>query len=196
MDSKIIRRGAIAASALSIALAACGGNDAERNTQATTVPPPQAAPLPPRPTEAEQFAERVVNIGGVQSNDAVKLTLAGDRFAAGQGEFQAGDKIDAVAQLMKNHPESRVLIEGFTDDRGGNALNQRLSEQRARSVHEALVARGIDASRIEVAGRGPAQPVASNDTAEGRAQNRRVELTFSAEGANQLASAPAAAPGG
>ncbi len=195
MKTRNIRRAVLPLSALSIALAACG-NDADRTAQVVTAPPPETAPLPPRPTEAEQFAEQVVNIGGVQSNDAVKLTLAGDRFAAGQGEFQAGDKIDAVAQLMQNHPESRVLVEGYTDDRGGNALNQRLSEQRARSVQEALVARGIDASRIEVAGRGPAQPVASNDTPEGRAQNRRVELTFSAEGASRLASAPAAAPGG
>ena len=195
MNTRIICRAILPATVAAVALAACG-NESGGDARVVTTPPPEAASLPPRPTQAEQFAERVVNIGGVQSNAAVKLTLAGDRFAAGQGEFQPGDKVDAVAELMKTHPESRVLIEGFTDDRGGNALNQRLSEQRARSVQDALVARGVDASRIEIAGRGSAQPVASNDTAEGRAQNRRVELTFSAEGANRLASAPAAAPGG
>jgi len=174
-------------------LAACGdGADrAEPTAAATTTPPPVAAPLPPRESERERFADRVVNIGGTQTNDAVKLTLAGDRFPSGRAEFQPGDKIEAVAALMQQHPESRVMIEGFTDDRGGNAVNQRLSEARARAVQEALVERGIDAARIEVVGRGSAQPVASNDTAEGRAQNRRVELTFAADGSNRLASAPA-----
>jgi hypothetical protein len=83
---------------------------------------------------------------GVHSDAAVKLTLAGDRFHAGRGNFQPGDT---------NHPASCVLIEGFTEERGGNASNQRLSEQRARSVQQALVEHGIDASRIEIAGRGP-----------------------------------------
>lgn len=187
---------AVTVALFGVGLAACSDGGREPPAVAATTAPPVAAPLPERQTPSQQFAEEVVNLGGVRSNDAIKLTLGGERFERGSGEFEPGDKIDAVAQLLQNHPDARVMIEGFTDDRGGNALNQRLSEARAKSVQQALVERGIDATRIEVAGRGPAQPVASNDTAEGRAQNRRVELTFSPNGANRVASAPATTPGG
>lgn len=185
----------MAVSVLALSIGACS-KDESRDQAQVAPPPPVAEALPPAPTPAEQFAASVVNIGGSQTNDAVKLVLAGDRFARGSGKFEAGDTIDAVAKLMSEHPDARVMIEGYTDDRGGNALNQRLSEQRARSVQAALTERGVDASRIEVAGRGSAQPVASNDTPDGRAQNRRVELTFAADGANRLAVAPSAPPGG
>jgi outer membrane protein OmpA-like peptidoglycan-associated protein len=193
--SRPTNRITLATVVLGLGLVACSdGRDAPPATATTA--PPVTAPIADRQTEAQQFAEQVVNLGGMQSNDALKMVLGGERFARGSGEFQAGDKIDAVAQLLKDRPEARVMIEGYTDDRGGNAVNQRLSEQRADAVRQALVQRGVDAGRIEVAGRGSAQPVASNETAEGRAQNRRVELTFVADGADRLAAAPTGAPGG
>jgi OOP family OmpA-OmpF porin len=81
-----------------------------------------------------------------------------------------------VVPVMKEEADLTVKIEGFTDSSGAEAYNQRLSEQRAQTVRDHLEAAGIDSSRIEVVGMGESQPIASNDTAEGRAKNRRVEI--------------------
>ena len=68
---------------------------------------------------------------------------------------------------------------GYPDSTGGPDLNRRLSQHRAVSVASALIPQGVDASRIRTQGLGPANPIASNSTAEGKAQNRRVEITLS-----------------
>jgi OmpA-OmpF porin, OOP family len=75
----------------------------------------------------------------------------------------------------------KLRIEGHTDSRGSASYNDTLSQWRADAVYHALVSRGVDSSRIQSVGRGMELPVASNDTAEGRQQNRRVELIFSNE---------------
>jgi outer membrane protein OmpA-like peptidoglycan-associated protein len=77
---------------------------------------------------------------------------------------------------MKSNPDLKVEIEGHTDGIGGHDYNMKLSKDRAASVVAAVVAGGIDASRLNSAGFGPDKPIASNDTDEGRAKNRRVEL--------------------
>jgi outer membrane protein OmpA-like peptidoglycan-associated protein len=74
-----------------------------------------------------------------------------------------------------------VLIEGHTDSRGSDQYNEALSERRARAVATELESRGIAAGQVQTLGRGKAYPVASNDTPEGRQQNRRVEIVFSDE---------------
>jgi outer membrane protein OmpA-like peptidoglycan-associated protein len=68
-------------------------------------------------------------------------------------------------------------IVGHTDSKGSDAYNQALSERRAASVREYLASQGLDGSKISTSGRGEADPVASNDTADGRQQNRRVHIT-------------------
>ena len=83
---------------------------------------------------------------------------------------------DDIAQMLKNFPVWRLSIVGHTDSTGDAAHNQLLSLQRANAVKSALVDRGIQASRLETEGAGQNQPVASNDTPEGRALNRRVAL--------------------
>ena len=83
---------------------------------------------------------------------------------------------DDIAQVLKNFPMWRLRIVGHTDSTGDAAHNQLLSLQRANAVKSALVDRGIQASRLETEGAGQNQPVASNDTPEGRALNRRVAL--------------------
>ena len=83
---------------------------------------------------------------------------------------------DDIAQMLKNFPMWRLSIVGHTDSTGDAAYNQRLSLERANAVKSALVDRGIQASRLETEGAGQSQPVASNDTPEGRALNRRVAL--------------------
>ncbi len=82
-----------------------------------------------------------------------------------------------IARMLSEHTDLRIRIEGHTDNTGTDGVNQPLSEKRAAAVIAWLVeAQGIDASRLESAGRGAQQPVAPNDTAEGRQENRRVEL--------------------
>ncbi|MBQ9705267.1 MAG: OmpA family protein, partial [Paludibacteraceae bacterium] len=79
-------------------------------------------------------------------------------------------------------PEVKIRIIGHTDAVGSEESNQRLSEGRAAAVRADLMARGVDASRIEAEGRGETEPVADNDTEEGRSRNRRVEFVITATG--------------
>lgn len=84
--------------------------------------------------------------------------------------------LDQIVAMLKAKPDWKLKVEGHTDATSTPEHNQQLSERRANSVKAYLVAAGIDASRLTTAGYGATQPVASNDTALGRAQNRRVEL--------------------
>lgn len=81
-----------------------------------------------------------------------------------------------LLEFMKEEPSRRIRIVGHTDNQGKDAANQILSEGRANAVRDALIERGIDASRIEAEGRGESQPIDTNDTPEGRQNNRRVEV--------------------
>ena len=85
------------------------------------------------------------------------------------------EKLEYVVKLL-NSPESKIIIEGFTDSQGDYYYNQQLSKFRADVVKNYFVGREIASEKIEVFGRGPANPIASNDTIEGRRQNRRVEV--------------------
>jgi outer membrane protein OmpA-like peptidoglycan-associated protein len=91
----------------------------------------------------------------------------------------ADEALGRVAQFMQNQPNTKLRIEGHTDSTGSDSYNEALSQRRAQAVASALMARGVDASRIQAVGRGMELPVATNDTAAGRQQNRRVELIFS-----------------
>lgn len=83
----------------------------------------------------------------------------------------------AIGQMLKDHPSLRLRIEGHTDATGDDAFNQKLSEERAAAARDYLVSTfGIAATRLEASGFGESKPVAGNDTAEGRQNNRRVEL--------------------
>jgi OOP family OmpA-OmpF porin len=76
---------------------------------------------------------------------------------------------------MKDYPDLNVVIEGHTDSVGTAAYNKKLSQQRAEAVKKYMVEKGIDANRLKAQGFGEVRPIASNDTEEGRQQNRRVE---------------------
>lgn len=84
--------------------------------------------------------------------------------------------LDEVVDVMKSRPDIRIAVHGHTDSRGSKALNERLSKDRAAAVVRYLVSKGIKRSRLESEGFGPNKPIASNETAEGRAKNRRVEF--------------------
>jgi outer membrane protein OmpA-like peptidoglycan-associated protein len=93
----------------------------------------------------------------------------------------AREKLAKVAGIVAGHPGLRLDVEGHTDSVGGDDYNQQLSEQRGESVREYLTAQGIAGGSVTSKGFGKTQPVASNDTAAGRQQNRRVELVISGE---------------
>jgi outer membrane protein OmpA-like peptidoglycan-associated protein len=93
----------------------------------------------------------------------------------------AREKLAKVAGIVSGHPGLRLDVEGHTDSVGGDEYNQRLSEQRGSSVRDYLIHQGMPVSSVTTKGFGKTQPVASNDTAQGRQQNRRVELVVSGE---------------
>jgi outer membrane protein OmpA-like peptidoglycan-associated protein len=102
-------------------------------------------------------------------------------FATGTAELQPGahSRLQPLVKALRENPRERVVIRGHTDDVGSAETNALLSQARADAVRNFLVANGIDANRIVAEGLGESFPIASNATAEGRAQNRRVEVQLS-----------------
>lgn len=96
-----------------------------------------------------------------------------------QVKAAGANTLSGVAMVLKEYEKTRVNVVGHTDSSGGRDLNMRLSQERADSVGSNLITQGVDASRISMSGVGPDQPVASNSTAAGKAQNRRVTITLS-----------------
>ncbi len=92
--------------------------------------------------------------------------------------------LDQVGEVLKSRPKIKVVIEGHTDSRGSAAYNLRLSDNRAKSVRESLIERGVDPSRMEAIGYGETRPIASNKSRKGRATNRRVEFNIVQENKN------------
>jgi outer membrane protein OmpA-like peptidoglycan-associated protein len=111
----------------------------------------------------------------------VMISLQDVLFDVGSATLKPGAQrtIDRLAEVLKQHPERRVLVEGFTDNVGDEDKNQELSQRRAEAFERALVDRGVEAERIETQGYGEAFPVASNRSPAGRLQNRRVDVVFS-----------------
>jgi len=93
----------------------------------------------------------------------------------------AREKLAKVAGIVSGHPGLRLDVEGYTDSVGGDVYNQRLSEQRGEAVRDYLTQEGMAMSSVTAKGFGKAEPVASNDTAAGRQQNRRVEIVISGQ---------------
>jgi outer membrane protein OmpA-like peptidoglycan-associated protein len=94
---------------------------------------------------------------------------------------QAREKMAKLAGIVSGHPGLKLDVQGYTDSVGGDDYNQQLSEQRSQSVRGYLTQQGMPVSSVTAEGFGKSQPVASNDTAEGRQQNRRVEIVISGE---------------
>ncbi len=106
---------------------------------------------------------------------------------------EAREKLAKVAGIVEGHPGLRLAVEGHTDSVGGDDYNQQLSEERGGSVRDYLVEQGIAGTSVSSKGFGKTQPVASNETASGRQQNRRVELVISGEIIGQEIGVPIAA---
>ena len=84
--------------------------------------------------------------------------------------------LDEIAEFIVHHPDWNIVVEGYTDSYGNFLYNKKLSKSRAEIVKRHLVKKGISPSKIQVFGMGPENPIASNDTPEGRGKNRRVEI--------------------
>ena len=99
-------------------------------------------------------------------------------FNTGKSTFKAGvtEKLDAMVDVMNTNPNANFVIEGHTDSTGSANVNSRISKARAMAVRDYLVKKGIATTRLDAQGFGEGQPIASNDTAEGREQNRRVVI--------------------
>lgn len=135
-----------------------------------------------RRQEAEQAQQRALEaLGNVkQETRGTVLTIPGSViFASGKAELlpASRNRLAQVAQALKQgDPNSKILIEGHTDATGSAEKNEQLSLQRAESVRAALLAGGVPADRVSVAGYGESRPVADNGSPAGRATNRRVEI--------------------
>ena len=88
----------------------------------------------------------------------------------------SADLVRKISEVMKKNPDLKISVVGYTDSTGDYNYNIQLSERRAKAFADALVKEGVAANRLTAVGVGPQSPVATNDTPEGRAQNRRVEL--------------------
>ncbi len=93
----------------------------------------------------------------------------------------AREKLAKLAGIVSGHPGLRLAVEGYTDSVGGDDYNQQLSENRSNGVRDYLTQQGMAGGSVTAKGFGKTDPVASNDTAKGRQQNRRVELVISGE---------------
>jgi OmpA-OmpF porin, OOP family len=134
--------------------------------------------------ELAQLQQDLSELKAKQTDKGIVLTLGDVLFETSKAELQTGAfrTIQKVADFLLKNPKRNVLIEGFTDSRGSDEFNQRLSEDRANSVRSALVDDEVPPERISIKGYGKRYPVASNDTAAGQQQNRRVEITILNEG--------------
>lgn len=112
----------------------------------------------------------------------VVITLDGQvLFVTGKAELLpiARDRLNQVAQSLKELDDDKLVsIDGFTDSRGADDMNLKLSQDRANAVRDYLVSQGVKTEKIRATGRGEANPIASNETPEGRANNRRVEIVI------------------
>lgn len=131
--------------------------------------------------QARSLQSQIQALQARQTERGLVLTLGDVLFDHDKAQLKAGATrtIQRLVQFLNQYPERKVLVEGFTDSTGAEDYNRRLSEQRANAVRTALLSKGISPDRIEVRGYGKSFAVASNDTPEGRQQNRRVEIVIS-----------------
>lgn len=135
------------------------------------------------PERVEPAEPGVEGLARALASDGVELParfLLDDlRFDVASSDIRGEPRtIAVVSESLRAHPTARIRVEGHTDSTGDAERNRALSEQRAASVRDAIIASGIETNRIEVAGYGSERPVADEATEDGRAQNRRTEIVL------------------
>ena len=129
--------------------------------------------------KAELEAIEDAQVESVNEGEAIKVTFeSGILYATNSSTLNANSRtsLDKFANSLRNNPDTDVKIYGHTDSSGSDAINNPLSQRRAESVYNYLISKGISGSRLEAQGFGSSQPVADNNTAAGKSQNRRVEV--------------------
>jgi outer membrane protein OmpA-like peptidoglycan-associated protein len=124
---------------------------------------------------------RDTGVSVVREGDNINLVMPGNiTFNTGNASINSNfyEVLNSVALVLKEYDKTIVAVAGHTDNVGTDSSNQSLSQQRAQSVASYLKTRGVVDARIDVIGMGESQPIADNNTAAGREQNRRVELTL------------------
>lgn len=129
---------------------------------------------------ATTLEQELAELKAKKTDRGMVLTLGDVLFDTGLATLKPGAyaTIDRLANVLKEAPDRKVMIEGHTDSVGSDEYNQGLSERRASAVQTALLERGVRSEQITSVGKGESYPVASNDNAAGRQQNRRVEMIF------------------
>jgi outer membrane protein OmpA-like peptidoglycan-associated protein len=152
--------------------------------QAKSAAEREAAKAAKAKAESDQLMKELASLKAQQTERGIVLTIGDVLFATGKADLSANaDKsVAKLAEFLKKNPNRNVLIEGHTDSVGKDDSNLALSQKRADSVKDKLVAGGIEAGRITTVGYGKKFPMASNDTKAGKAQNRRVEVVILNEG--------------
>ena len=154
-------------------------------------PPPKPSPPPPPPPPKDSDGDGVTDDRDQCPNTPKGATVdargcwvysgkEGVFFEFGKADIKADfyPLLDEAAEILKKNPTIKVEIQGHTDNMGSEAFNQTLSENRANAVKEYLGGKGVSEDRLTTKGYNFSKPVASNDTEQGRAQNRRVEFTI------------------
>jgi outer membrane protein OmpA-like peptidoglycan-associated protein len=128
--------------------------------------------------QADTLRRQLENLQLRQTESGVVVTLGDVLFESGQTELreEAMASLVEVVDLLQSEPTKKIRIEGHTDSTGEAATNLEISAARANAVFKALVSLGVNAERVTTQGMGEDFPIASNDTEEGRAQNRRVDV--------------------
>ena len=134
--------------------------------------------------QAKDIKEALPGAQVARVGEGIKITLSENlvNFAFNSAELTSSAKtnLDKLATVLINNPDTNINIYGHTDNKGTAQVNQKISENRANSVKNYLISKGIASSRMITMGRGFSEPIASNDTDAGRAQNRRVEFAITA----------------
>lgn len=165
----------LAQTALALSLGACGGVVKFEDTTPIAI----ASPVPPPPPEPP--ARVAVTADHIEINEKVQFEL--DKANILEASHSLLNEVTAV---LAQHTEiKKVEIQGHTDSDGSDSYNQDLSDRRAKAVMQYLSGHGIDAARLSAKGYGESKPIASNDTADGKEQNRRVEFLIVEQGAAQ-----------
>ena len=138
--------------------------------------------------QAERIEEEIPGAEVSRVGEGINVTFtedAGVYFDTNKSNIKgtSATTLDKLAGIFKEYPNSNILVEGHTDSAGSDEYNWKLSQQRAESVSNYLISQGISAGRFTTKWYGETQPKESNETTEGKAQNRRVELAIIANDA-------------
>jgi outer membrane protein OmpA-like peptidoglycan-associated protein len=131
--------------------------------------------------QATDLQRQIEEMHAKVTDRGVVLTLGDVLFTTGKADLKAAStgNLNKLVKFLADHPERTVLIEGYTDNVGSDVYNQGLSERRADGVKAYLVGQGVSAAHLNAVGKGESDAIADNDSAEGRQQNRRVEVVIS-----------------